>query len=96
MTKPDQNSTSACSFRLKIFLLALLLWLGLSLPSVIMTMILGDASDGRMNQTDELVRPEEDFTCYENFTVYHPIFVTAQFWSRCYKTVFVRKLQILC
>jgi len=23
---------------------------------------------------------DEDFPCYENFTVYHPIFEAAQFW----------------
>ena len=23
---------------------------------------------------------EEEYTCYENFTVYHPVFESAQFW----------------
>ena len=80
MKKSDSSSAEAFSVRIKVLLLALLLWLGLSLPSITMTMILNGASMDPTNKTDELVKPDEDFSCYENFTVYHPVFVAAQFW----------------
>jgi len=103
MANPDTNSGSTLSVRIKVLLLALFLWLALSLPSIIMTIVLANSStttDERENnnnnnnnndnndnnninnnsKTEEVGKEEDDFTCYENFTVYHPVFETAQFW----------------
>ena len=32
------------------------------------------------NDSTTTTQNDEDFQCYENFTVYHPIFEAAQFW----------------
>jgi hypothetical protein len=76
MSNPVPASAQTFSVKLRVFVLAFALWLGLSLPSVITTIVLGDAD--RFNETEELVKEETEFTCYENFTVYHPVFVSAQ------------------
>jgi hypothetical protein len=96
MANPDTNSGSTLSVRIKVLLLALFLWLALSLPSIIMTIVLAnsstttderqnnnhnnDSNNNNNNKTEEVGKDEDDFACYENFTVYHPVFETAQFW----------------
>ena len=95
MANPDTNSGSTLSVRIKVLLLALFLWLALSLPSIIMTIVLANSStstderqnnnnnndsNNNNNKTEEVGKDEDDFACYENFTVYHPVFETAQFW----------------
>ena len=65
-----------------------MVWLTLSLPSIIMTIVLKNTTHTTAeNLTENLMTAVEDgddlsheFTCYENFTVYYPIFEAAQFW----------------
>ena len=37
-------------------------------------------SDSRVEINQEEYEEGEEYTCYENFTIYHPVFESAQFW----------------
>jgi hypothetical protein len=86
MSNPGHFFLPGCSVRFRVMILALMVWLALSLPSIIMTIVLKNTTHvSTEKETGDNVIKEDaaigaDFTCYENFTIYYPIFEEAQFW----------------
>ena len=93
--------------RVKIRLQALVLWLALSLPSLLVTLILYSSSADDVSQWnsannaakttadskeldleedkdgdghESLTEEGEEYSCYENYTIYFPVYIETRFW----------------
>ncbi len=97
MSKMPASFRQPCiPVRLKIRLWAFLLWLGFTLPNVIVTLTFyfmpNDEQDGNGDslsknvtviqepEVEVLEDPSEVYPCYDNYTVYLPIYESTRFW----------------
>ena len=79
---------SCIPVRVKIKLQAVALWLVLSLPSIGVTLVLYTNPPPEQTLEDlereqkslEDTNVTQDFDCYENYTVYYPVYEDSRFW----------------
>ena len=79
----------SCPVRVQIRLIALVVWLLLSLPSILVTlglyfMPVSSIDSGETNITQaapsEVETNNVTYACYENYTIYEPLYEQARFW----------------